>query len=78
MNAKILVHLRRNERKRGSKQRAEHAIGSEDAGCIDSVGINEIIHDPQEYQNHTKAEKGCEKYTHYPVYVGRVGPSKDE
>ena len=56
LDAQVGVHLRREQREGGTEERSQHRVGGEDRGGEDGVGVDKVVHDAEEDQDHAKAE----------------------
>lgn len=67
MDTQILIHIRREERERGAEKTAENGIGCQDRSGVNGVGVNQIVHDAKEDQDHTESERDRGDDAHDPV-----------
>lgn len=78
MDAQPIIHVGREEREHGTEDASEKGVGSEDAGGVDGVGVDEVVHDGEEKKDHAEAEGGGEHDADDPVDARIVRPSEDE
>ena len=78
MDAKIAVHLVREERESGAEEGAQHAVCGEHAGGVDGVRVDEVVADAQEDEDHAEAEGGCAHDAHDPMDARVIGPREPE
>lgn len=78
MDPQILEHVCREQWKGCTEQGTQDGVGGKDGGGIDNVGVDEVVHDGEEDEDHAKAEGGGGDDGDGPVDGGRVGPCEPE
>jgi len=57
MDTKRIVHVGCEEGEGGSEARTEDTVGGKDGGCENGVGVNQVVHNRQEYEDHAKPKR---------------------
>ncbi len=78
MDPEILVHLVAEKWKRGTDDGAEDCCSRENGGCVDGVGIDEIVDKRHDDKDTASTKGGREDDANRPVNAGVVGPCKSE
>ena len=76
MNSNLLAQLLGEKWKRGTDDGAEDCCSRENRGCIDSVGIDEIVDKRHDDKDTSSTEGGREDDANRPVNAWVVGPCK--
>lgn len=78
VDTEILVHVGGEEREGGTEEGSDDGVGSQNGSGEDGVGVDKVVHDAEEYQNHSESERdtGCD--ADHEVDRSVVGPSEPE
>lgn len=76
MDAEISVHLYSEEWEGSAKERAENAAASQDRRGEDGVGVDQVVHNAKEDQDHSTAKGNRCGDAGGPGHIGTVGPCK--
>ena len=76
VDTQVAVHLICEEREAGAEEGSKDRVGGEDAGGVNGVGVDEVVHDGEEDEYHAEAEGGGADDTYGPVDGGVVGPGE--